>query len=338
MQPPPDSHNAPLHPRELTALIRQKALGLGFEAVGIIPAQPWQNGEGDHLQAWLAQGYQAEMGWMVTHLDKRLNPASLIDNGRSLVCVAMNYYQPDEYDAGDPQALKIAKYARGTDYHYVLKDRLKALLSYIQGIAPHVQGRAFTDSAPLMEKPMAVQAGLGWMGKHGNVILPGKGSWFFLGELLLDVALDYDASPVANQCGSCRRCIEACPTEAILDNSVIDANRCISYWTIESKAEVFPQPIQEKLSGWIFGCDICQDVCPWNIKFARPTQEAAFTARPLNRTPEAATLLALDEETFRAHYQKSPVKRTKLHGLRRNIAMATGQATPNAVVEARPEA
>jgi epoxyqueuosine reductase len=164
----------------LSGLIRQKALKLGFEKVGIIPAQAWQNGEGNHLQAWLEQGYQAEMGWMVTHFDKRLDPSSLVENGRSLVCVALNYYNPDEYDPTDAQALKIAKYARGTDYHYVVKDRLKDLLTYIQSIAPHVQGRAFTDSAPLMEKPMAVQAGLGWMGKNGNVILPGKGSWFFL--------------------------------------------------------------------------------------------------------------------------------------------------------------
>jgi epoxyqueuosine reductase len=319
--PPPLNQNV-LDKSQLTAFIRQKALELGFAKVGIIAAEPFLNGEGDYLQAWLAQGYQAEMGWMVTHLEKRLDPSSLMESTQSIVCVALNYYSPDEYDSTDPKALKIAKYARGTDYHYVVKDRLKALLASIQSVAPQVQGRALTDSAPIMEKPLSVKAGLGWMGKHGNVILPGMGSWFFLGELLLDVALETDVETVANQCGTCRRCIEACPTEAIVNNGVIDANRCLSYWTIEYKGESFPAHIVDKQSGWIFGCDICQDVCPWNIKFARPSQEEAFQPRPLNRKPQADALMALDEETFREQYRKSPVKRTKLTGLRRNVTMA----------------
>jgi epoxyqueuosine reductase len=315
--------------QQLTELIREKAIALGFEAVGIIPAADvLQNGEPGHLKTWLEQGYQAEMEWMVTHYDKRIDPASLVENAQSLVCVALNYYSPDEYDPGDPKALKIAKYARGTDYHYVVKDKLKELLAYIQTLNPTVQGRAFTDSAPLMEKPLAIRAGLGWMGKNGNVILPGKGSWFFLGELLLDVALAYDVPEPFNHCGSCRRCIDVCPTEAIVDDKIVDANRCISYWTIEYKGEVFPQTIQDNLSGWIFGCDICQDVCPWNIRFAMPTPVEAFHPRPLNRKPEAETLLALDEEAFREHFRKSPVKRTKRHGLHRNIAMATGTLPP----------
>ena len=293
--------------------------------MGIIPApNALQNGEAEHLNNWLQQGYQAEMEWMVTHYDKRIDPASLVENAQSLVCVALNYYSPDEYDAADPHALKIAKYARGTDYHYVVKDKLKELLAYIQNLAPHTQGRAFTDSAPLMEKPLAARAGLGWMGKNGNVILPGRGSWFFLGEVLLDIELDYDTPQEFNHCGTCRRCIDACPTEAIVDSKVVDANRCISYWTIEYKGESFPRPIQEHLSGWIFGCDICQDVCPWNIKFATPTQVEAFQPRPLNRKPTAEALLALDDEKFKEHFRKSPVKRTKRQGLRRNIAMATG--------------
>ena len=317
---------SPIPKRDLTALIRQKALSLGFESIGIIPApNALKNGEADYLQAWLNQGYQAEMEWMVTHYDKRINPASLIENAQSLICVALNYFTPDEYDDQDPNALKIAKYARGTDYHYVVKDKLKELLAYIQSLAPDVQGRAFTDSAPLMEKPLAIHAGLGWMGKNGNVILPNKGSFFFLGELLLDVALEYDNPPSINHCGTCRRCIDACPTEAIVDNSVVNANRCISYWTIEYKGDSFPQNIQDNLSGWIFGCDICQDVCPWNIKFARPTKVEAFQPRPLNRKPEAETLLGLNEEEFKVHFRKSPVKRTKRRGLRRNIAMVTGQ-------------
>ncbi|WP_373532065.1 tRNA epoxyqueuosine(34) reductase QueG [Vampirovibrio sp.] len=313
---------------ELTRLLKEKALQLGFAKVGIIPAEPFQNGEDERLSAWLGQGFQADMAWMVTHYDKRRDPASLMDETRSILCVAMNYFTPDEYDPHDPQALKIAKYARGTDYHYVLKDRLKALLAYAEALCPGLQGRALTDSAPIMEKPLAVNAGLGWMGKNGNVILPGQGSFFFLGELLLNVALDYDATPMANHCGTCRRCIDACPTEAIVDEGVIDANRCISYWTIEYKGERFPAAIQDNLSGWIFGCDICQDVCPWNIKFAQPTVEPAFQPHPLNRKPQAEALLGLDEEAFRAQFQKSPLKRTKRAGLHRNIAMAAPHRQP----------
>jgi epoxyqueuosine reductase len=312
----------PMNKTQLTALLRQKALELGFAKVGIVAAEPFLFGEGERLKAWLSLGYQAEMAWMVTHLEKRLDPASLMEGTKSIVCVAMNYYTPDEYDATDPAALKIAKYARGTDYHYVVKDRLKELLACLQTVAPGVQGRALTDSAPIMEKPLAIKAGLGWMGKNGNLILPGMGSWFFLGELLLDVELEYDASTVPNHCGNCRRCIDACPTDAIVENGVVDANRCLSYWTIEHKGETLPEDISRHQNGWIFGCDICQDVCPWNLRFAKPTQEPAFQPRAINRKPDTEELIALDEDAFREHYRKSPVKRTKLHGLRRNIQSA----------------
>lgn len=307
---------------QLTGLLRQKARELGFAKVGIVAAEPFLAETGNRLKSWLSMGYQAEMEWMVTHLEKRLDPASLMENTRSIVCVALNYYTPDEYDSADPNALKIAKYARGTDYHYVVKDRLKELLAYLQTLVPGLQGRALTDSAPIMEKPLAIKAGLGWMGKNGNMILPGQGSWFFLGELLLDVALDYDETTVPDQCGRCRRCMDACPTDAIVDNGVVNANRCLSYWTIEYKGESLPEEISRRQSGWIFGCDICQDVCPWNIRFARPTPEPAFQPRPLNRKPQADELMALDEEAFREHYRKSPVKRTKITGLRRNVESA----------------
>ncbi len=314
---------SPSSQAELTRLIKEKAHALGFAKVGIVPAEPFHNGEAAHLQAWLDQGFQADMAWMVTHYDKRKDPGSLMDGTRSIVCVAMNYFTPDAYEASDSQALKIAKYARGTDYHYVVKDRLKDLLAYVQTLYPTVQGRALTDSAPIMEKPLGVRAGLGWMGKNGNIILPGMGSFFFLGELLLDIELDYDTMVVPDQCGSCRRCLEACPTEAIVEPSVVDANRCIAYWTIEYKGEQFPAAIRENLQGWVFGCDICQDVCPWNIKFARPTQEEAFQSRPLTGRPQRDALMALDEEQFREAFRKSPMKRPKLPGLQRNVRMAT---------------
>lgn len=305
-----------LSPSQLTSWIQEKALALGFSKVGIIPAEPFGDETGQHLQEWLALGYQAEMQWMVTHLEKRLNPVSLMEGTRSIVCVAMNYYTTDSDVESE---FKIARYARGTDYHDVLKQRLKTLLAELKLIAPNIQGRALTDSAPIMEKPLAVKAGLGWMGKNGNLIIPGQGSWFFLGELLLDIELEYDVQVEPNHCGNCRRCIDACPTDAIVQDGVVDANRCISYWTIESKQETFPESITANLNGWIFGCDICQEVCPWNIKFAKPTTESEFQPRPLNQNPQAQVLLNLTDEEFKTHYRKSPVKRTKLTGLHRNI-------------------
>jgi epoxyqueuosine reductase len=304
----------------LTHHIQEEALALGFSKVGFIPAAPLQP-ESQHLSSWLAQGYHADMAWMVNHLDKRQNPATLMEGARSIVCVAMNYYSPLEENPA-PDAVKIARYALGTDYHTVLKDRLKVLLARIQSWDPGIQGRAFTDSAPLMEKAMAIRAGLGWQGKNGNLITRDQGSWLFLGELLLNVALAYTETHVTDACGSCTRCISACPTDAIPQPGVVDATKCISYWTIEHKGDVIPDEIAQQMEGWVFGCDICQEVCPWNLKFARPTQEEAFLPRPWNRQPTATDLLALDEETFGERYRKSPVKRTKLKGLQRNVQAA----------------
>jgi epoxyqueuosine reductase len=306
---------------DLADFIRQKAMALGCSAVGIIPALPAPPQQVDYLTDWLQQHYHAEMGWMANHFEKRINPAGLMENTQSIVCVAMNYYVPDDYDPEDSSALKIAKYARGSDYHKVVKKVLKQLLKAIQEVAPHVSGRPLTDSAPIMEKPLSVQAGLGWIGKNGTLILPGKGSWYFLGELLLDIPLETISSrqEVPNHCGSCTRCIEACPTDAIVNPAVIDANRCIAYWTIEYKGDQIPEPITENLNGWIFGCDICQDVCPWNVRFAKPTAIEAFQPRTINRKPDAETLLSLDQETFSEVFQASPIKRAQLAGLHRNV-------------------
>lgn len=324
---------------QLTAAIKAKAVELGFCKVGIISAEKLKRSnffqaEALHLKQWLARDYQAGMEWMVTHLEKRLDPKSLMEGTQSIVCVAMNYFTEDAYDTDNPEALKIAKYARGTDYHYVVKDRLKALLAYLQTVDPAIQGRALTDSAPILEKPLAVAAGLGWMAKNGNLLTEDHGSFLFLGELLLNIDLDDEISEHAKLpgCGSCTRCIEACPTEAIIYNEtqygVVDANKCISYWTIEHKGESFPEKISSNLNGWIFGCDICQDVCPWNVKFAQPTSEPLFQARPWNRQPEASEILNLSPEAFRERYQKSPIKRTKLAGLQRNVREAITYPPP----------
>ncbi|MBX2860048.1 MAG: tRNA epoxyqueuosine(34) reductase QueG [Vampirovibrio sp.] len=309
-----------------TQTIKNRALSLGFDVVGILAAEPVKQPE--FLHTWLDQGYQAGMDWMKNYMDIRLNPASekLMPGTKSIVCVAMNYYTPDAPNPA-PDAVKIAKYARGTDYHRVIKDKLNALLKEIQEMHPGVTGRALTDSAPLPEKPLAVQAGLGWLGKNGTVIHPQKGSFLFLGELLLDIELAYDNTPLPNHCGTCTRCMEACPTNAIVADRVIDANKCIAYWTIEAKGEPIPQNIADNLEGWVFGCDICQDVCPWNLKFAAPTPEEMLKPRPWNIAPTATDLLALDEEGFEERYRKSPLKRAKLQNLQRNVRAAV----PNAV-------
>jgi epoxyqueuosine reductase len=311
--------------RELTRRIIDAAHRLGFQKVGILPAQALREEE-QRLSEWLNNGYHADMGWMAEHTDKRLHPALLMEGTKSIVCVAMNYYNPDppEYQ-NDPEVLKIAKYARGTDYHDVIKVRLKGLLTEIQQWVPEAQGRALTDSAPILEKALAVRAGIGWQGKNANILTRDYGSWLFLGELLLDIDLDYSLSgpPEVDHCGRCNRCIQACPTDAIREAKVVDANRCIAYWTIEHKGDEIPEAIAEKISGWMFGCDICQDVCPWNIRFAQPTQEELFQSRDWNKTPRAKDFDGLDVETFRERYRKSPMKRPKLPGILRNVRAAS---------------
>lgn len=315
--------------------IKTEAQALGFQKVGMIPAQPLK-AQGSHLDAWLKQGYQADMHWMQAHSEKRQDPAKLVENTQSIVCVAINYFPghtPQEYPAEQTKTLetpvKIARYAQGTDYHEVVKDKLNTLLRRLQEKWPDIQGRAFTDSAPVMEKPMAELAGLGWMGKNGNLLTQDYGSWLFLGELFLNIPLDYDTPTVSSHCGTCTRCIDACPTDAIVQEGVIDANRCIAYWTIEYKGDNFPQPIAENLNSWVFGCDICQEVCPWNIRFEKPTSEDAFKARLWNTQPTAEGILQLDLETFQTQYRKSPVKRTKLMGLQRNAKIVLDNTSKN---------
>lgn len=308
----------------LKTFIIDRARSLGFDAVGVTTPASWNPQTSANLAHWLGQGYQAGMAWMVNHLSIRSDPARLMENTRSIVCVAMNYHQPREN-----RELKIAQYAQGSDYHKVVKKQLKKLLKDIQQFSaahngPEIRGRPLTDSAPIMEKPLAVQAGLGWIAKNGNVILPNKGSYYFLGELLLDIELAPDLPFETNHCGHCTRCIDACPTDAIVQDGVIDANRCLSYWTIEYKGGAFPAEIQKNLNGWIFGCDICQDVCPWNLKFATLATEPLFQSRPWNVSPDADEILALTPEEFHKRYAGSPINRVKREGIQRNVREATG--------------
>jgi len=311
------------HTEQLTQAIKQQILQLGFSQVGVFSVQSLaannqQLPEGQQVAQWIDQGYHADMDWMVTHLDKRITPESLMPGTQSILCLLINYYTEE---APNPPhgAVKIARYAQGSDYHTILKKKLKKLTQYIETVSPGVQYRYFTDSAPVLERPLAIRTGLGWQGKNGMLISPGLGSFFFIAEVFLDIPLTPDEPFTANHCGTCRRCIEACPTEAIVADSVIDSNQCIAYWTIEAKHETFPDAIRDNLSDWAFGCDICQEVCPWNIKFARPNNEAAFQARPWNVAPLPEEILALDQATFDERYANSPVKRTKLAGLKRNV-------------------
>ncbi len=341
-----NAHNQTSH--ELTDWIKSEAIKLGFDRVGVLdlsqprsPSQSQSHGRlGDAAKGlldWLAQGYQAEMHWMENHLDKRIEAGGIMDNAQSVVCVAINYHQSSEhqssayldvpFDSSEYDAIpKVAQYARGRDYHKVIRKKLTQLLKIIQTRYPEVTGRSVTDSAPQMERPMAVEAGLGWTGKNGCLIHPAQGSYYFLGELILTLPLEGGSPFEANHCGSCTRCIDACPTDAIVAPSVIDSNKCISYWTIESDAEAFPKEIQSNLKGWVFGCDICQDVCPWNERFAKPTEVDAFQPKSafneVSKLDELHSLLSKGEAYFNKTFEGNPLRRTGYTGLKRNVQQA----------------
>ncbi|HWP81634.1 MAG TPA: tRNA epoxyqueuosine(34) reductase QueG [Bacteroidota bacterium] len=301
----------------LTERIKSKARELGFAKVGIARVEVLTQ-EGARLQEWLHRGYHGTMDWMARNTEKRIDPANVLPGAKSIVCVAMNYYVEQQHSS-DPSVGKISRYAWGDDYHIVMTERLNRLLEFIVEEVPGVRGRVYVDTGPVMDKAWAVRAGIGWLGKHTNVITRELGSWVFLGEILLDVELTYD-EPIADYCGSCTACIEACPTGAIVDPYVLDSTKCISYLTIEHKGEI-PNELKPRFQNWIYGCDICQDVCPWN-RFQQPTDEKAFAPRQENIAPSLKELEALSPEEFSRRFRKSPVKRTKLSGLVRNVKAA----------------
>jgi epoxyqueuosine reductase len=310
----------PLLDTEAITLACQQA---GFNLVSAIPA-PLLNQPSEAMQHYLAQGYHADMAWLVSHLPFKRTPALLMEGTQTVVCVAL-VYGPDPSSAL-PHGPKIARYARGKDYHKVVRKLLKQVLSGLQVRYPSLRGRACCDSTPLHDKALAVAAGLGWQGKHGLIIHPKAGSWMVLGQLLLNLPLAAPSFPplMANQCGRCTRCIDACPTDAIVANGVVDANRCIAYWTIENTtADVLPPAIAENLQGWLFGCDICQEVCPWNERFAEGyvvehPPHSAFTARQEQTGLTVEDWLSMDEATFDQRVTASPLRRTGLATLKRN--------------------
>lgn len=306
----------------LTQRIKARALALGFDLVGVARVAP--SDYADFYQAWLARGYAGEMLYLARPdaIAKRRDPRLILPEARSAVVVALNYYQgPYESPGGGPRG-RVARYAWGDDYHDLMWARLDALAAFIEAqVARPVLHRRYVDTGPLLERELAVRAGLGWFGKNTMLINPALGSWLLLGELLLELELVYDAPFGADHCGSCTRCIEACPSGCILPDRTLDASRCISYLTIELRREELPLELRPAVGDWIFGCDVCQEVCPWN-RFARPSEEPAFQPRPGMPAPLLSELLALQEKNFSRRFKGSPIKRAKWRGLQRNAGVA----------------
>ena len=295
-----------------TKLIKAEAKRLGFLSCGISKAEFLEE-EAPRLEAWLTKNRHGEMTYMENHFDKRLDPTLLVPDSKSVVSLLLNYY-PEKQQRED--SYKISKYAYGTDYHFVIKDKLKSLFNFIQEEIGDVNGRVFVDSAPVLDKAWAAKSGLGWIGKHSNLITKETGSFYFIAELIIDLELDYDF-PVTDHCGTCTACIDACPTQAIVDPYQVDGSKCISYFTIELKNEI-PSNVKGQFDDWMFGCDICQDVCPWN-RFSKSHNEPLFSPNPLLLSHSKKDWEELTEEIFQDIFKKSPIKRTKYSGLIRNI-------------------
>jgi epoxyqueuosine reductase len=301
--------------RLLSRKIKEQARAAGFDKVGIVAADALEP-ERERLREWLARGYQGEMKWMARDPDQRADPRAFFPSARSVIAVALNYYTPHKHVA-DPGAGKVSRYAWGDDYHEVLGAKLRALLSWIKEECPEVEGKVCVDIQPIMDKAWAVRAGLGWIGKHANLITPEYGSWVFVGELLLNLELEYDNQRVEDHCGACTLCLDACPTGAISEPYVVDSRACLSYATIELRAEEIPSTLVEKMEGWLYGCDISQDVCPWN-RFEQPTEEPRFQPRAGNVNAVLSEIAELTPETYAERFRHSAMKRAKLSGLQRN--------------------
>jgi epoxyqueuosine reductase len=295
-------------------LIKDEAQRLGFMQCGIAKADFLEE-EAPRLENWLANNHHGKMAYMENHFDKRLDPRLLVDDAKSLISLTLNYFSDAEQS--DPEAPKISKYAFGTDYHDVIKTKLFELLEFIRENIGEVSGRAFVDSAPVLDRAWAKRAGIGWIGKNSNLISKKTGSFFFIAELIVDLDLVYDNAFETDHCGTCTKCIDACPTEAILSPFVIDAKKCISYLTIELKDEI-PNHFNNKMDNWMFGCDICQDVCPWN-RFSVPHSEPAFSPNKKLLEMKKTDWMDITEEVFQVIFKNSAVKRTKFKGLTRNI-------------------
>ena len=306
-------------------LIKNLAQQLGFDYCGIAQAKELTD-DAMRLEKWLSKGYQGEMQYMENHFDMRIDPRKLVPGAKSVITFLKNYY-PTEIilkNESDELIPKIAKYAWGEDYHDVIRQKLHILLDELRKKIGPIEGRGFVDSAPILERSWATLSGAGWIGKNGNLIRPQAGSFFFLATLIVDIDLMYDHPITKDYCGTCTKCVDACPTQAILPNKTIQANHCISYYTIELKKNEIPSDESHSFNEWAFGCDVCQDVCPWN-RFASPHDEVQF--KPLQGLLQmsAPQWMQLEEETFKARFKKSPILRTKLKGMKRNIQFLLNQ-------------
>ncbi|MEA3427343.1 MAG: tRNA epoxyqueuosine(34) reductase QueG [Bacteroidota bacterium] len=298
-----------------TRIVKEAAHQLGFSYCGIARAEQLDE-DARRLEAWLRQGMHGSMRYMENHFDLRIDPRKLVPGAKSVITLLQNYYPEQKQETGIP---KIAKYAYGQDYHDVIRAKLHSFLAQINGSIGEIQGRGFVDSAPVLERTWAVKSGAGWIGKNGNLINKQTGSFYFIATLIVDIALQYDDPLAKDFCGSCRKCIEACPTEAIGNNKVIDGSKCISYFTIELKDALIPEQMKGKFDNWLFGCDVCQDICPWN-RFSKAHSEPAFTPIPEILNLGTREWEALSEDAFARIFKGSPIKRTKYKGIKRNLS------------------
>jgi epoxyqueuosine reductase len=298
----------------LKHLIKTKAQELGFFFCGFSKAEFLED-EARQLDQWLKSNYHGKMSYMENHFDKRLDPRKLFDGAKTVISLALNYFPEQElFNENQP---KISKYAYGEDYHFVIKDKLKVLLAHIQEEVGDIHGRAFVDSAPVMDKAWAKRSGLGWMGKHTNIITRSHGSFFFIAELIIDFAIEPDG-PIPDYCGTCTACIDACPTDAIVQPYVVDGSKCISYLTIELKEAIIDPVFKGQMDNWAFGCDICQDVCPWN-RFSKAHNEPRFAPKAALGNLNQKDWQEMTDEVFQELFKRSPIKRTKLEGMKRNV-------------------
>jgi epoxyqueuosine reductase len=305
----------------LTRQIRERALAEGFDKTGIVPAG-LLSPERERLREWIRRGYHGEMQWMAREPDRRTDPRLIFPEARTVIVVALNYYTPQQH-SNNPEAGKVSRYAWGDDYHDVVSSKLRSLLEWIQREIPTAAGKVCVDIQPMMDKAWGVRAGLGWIGKHTNLITPEHGSWVFIGELLLNLELEYDSEQIEDHCGTCTLCLEACPTDAIVEPYVVDSNLCISHATIESRALEMRDDVATNLEGWFYGCDICQDVCPWN-RFEQTTQETRFEPRPGNVEVKLSEILELTPASYAERFRHSAMKRSKITGLQRNAQALLG--------------
>jgi len=299
----------------LSDRIKQKAAEIGLSKVGIVPAEPLVK-EGARLKDWLDRRFHGEMAWLAREPEKRTDPRLLFPEAKSVIVVALNYFTKHKHEKNADEG-KISRYAWGDDYHDIVREKLTELLDWIKSENPTATGKICVDTAPMMDKAWAVRAGLGWLGKHTNLITTDLGSWVFIGELLLNLELDYDTEVIEDHCGTCTACLDNCPTGAIVEPYVVDSRKCISYATIELRDDTLPTEIAANLDGWFYGCDICQDVCPWN-RFETQTAETRFEPRDGQTSIVLDEVLSLTPETYAERFRRTAIKRAKLAGLKRN--------------------